>query len=55
MLGREVLKGNFTPNNAVGNSANNKQTINIQNLPKGVYYLQSIDNKVIVNKVFVKN
>ncbi len=54
MLGREVLRGDFTPSNAVGNSANNKQTINIQYLPKGIYYLQSIDNKVIVNKVFVK-
>ena len=55
VLGREVLRGDFTPNNAVGNSANNQQTINIQNLPKGIYYLQSIDNKVIVNQVFVKN
>ena len=51
VLGREVLKGNFTPNN----SANNQQEINIKNLAKGIYYLQSIDNKVIVNKVFVKN
>ena len=51
VLGREVLRGDFAPNNV----ANNKQIINMQNLPKGIYYLQSIDNKVIINSVFVKN
>ena len=50
-LGREVLRGYFTPNN----SSNNQQEINIQNLTKGIYYLQSIDNKKVINKVFVKN
>ena len=43
--------GDFTPNN----SFNNQQEINIQNLPKGIYYLQIIDNQNIMNKIFVKN
>ena len=46
MFGREILKGDFS---------NNQQEINIQNISKGIYYLQIIDNKEIIKKFFVKN